>query len=78
MTGERVHRCLAMRGDAVTAEHAQHGEQEDSHVEREGVVVHVPEVALEPLVPGRRVPPVHLRPARDAGTYVVPPRSSAE
>ena len=38
---------------------------QDAQVEPERTVVHVPDVERELLVPGQRVAPVHLAPARD-------------
>ena len=63
---ELGHRDAGGVVDAVAAQHHAHGAGEDADVEGERCVVHVPDVHGQPVVPPRRVAPVHLGPAGDA------------
>jgi hypothetical protein len=63
---------VVSRADVFSSEDLQSGQTEDLEVEPEAPVIHVPHVVFEPLLPGHRVPSVHLGPPRDPGPHVVP------
>ena len=53
-------------------DHAAHRRHDDAHVERHRVVLHVPDVHVELIVPGQGVAAVGLRPPGDARSNLVP------
>lgn len=69
--GERHHRGLAGGADALTADHFPDGEQKDARIEPEALVVDVPYVEAEFLLPGEGIAAVDLGPAAEAGHHVV-------
>src|SRR4029453_11709378 len=62
---------VALGADALSPRHAGDRVAQDAQVEAERLVVDVPDVHVELLVPRERVPAVGLGPAGDAGADLV-------
>ena len=67
------HRRMPLLADAVRPQHLEQGQQENLDVEPKAPVVHIPDVKIEFLFPGDRVPAVDLRPAGNAWLNLVTP-----
>src|SRR5712691_9891783 len=72
IAGEARHGRVPRSVHSVRAQDSEGGEAENSQVEPERSVVHVPHVQTQALFPGLRIAAVDLRPPRDSGTHFVP------
>src|SRR5208283_2412700 len=68
---ELRHRGMTRLADAISPHQSQHREVQDFGIEPEALMIHVPNVQLELLLPGEVVSSVHLRPSSDARLHLV-------
>src|SRR5215211_4445932 len=68
----RCHRALRIPVQAVAGDQQAQGPREDAQVEAGRAMLDVPDVQLDPLLPGDPGAAVDLSPSRDAGRHVQP------
>ena len=68
---EKGHSGITRCAYAFAAYHLPYGEQKDANIEPEALVVDVPHVEAELLLPGDGIAAIDLAPAAEAGLHIV-------